>query len=174
MERKPSTGRRLPPEPGSPRTPPIQQNSLPTPFGGSPAPMNHQLSSPALIQKSGSKSALLPHRQACLPPIPSKAPEPLSMPTGNHIPRSAPQSPRSMDSQNGDMNGLTVNGTSPLRQRKFSDVRDLARNGSMAHVLEQQHLLRQEFNQPPEGTIVQSASDHSSLSPSMEQVGLIL
>ncbi|KAE9555332.1 hypothetical protein FO519_001491 [Halicephalobus sp. NKZ332] len=171
LERKTSAGRRLPPEPGSPRTPPVQQNSLPTPFGGSPAPMNHQFSSPALIQKSGSRAPLLPHRQACLPPTPnSRIPDPLPMPTNNILPRSAPQSPRASDVQNGDLNGLTVNGSSPLRQRKFSDVRDLARNGSMGHVLEQQHLLRQEFTQPPESVLVHSSSNHSSLSPSMEQI----
>uniref|UniRef100_A0AC34RJC8 Uncharacterized protein n=1 Tax=Panagrolaimus sp. JU765 TaxID=591449 RepID=A0AC34RJC8_9BILA len=159
--------RKLPPEPM--KTPPVQQNSLPAPFT-SPAPMNHQLSSPALISKSASRNNIQNHR--ILPsPEPLLTPEPLQMPSKNYaLAKSAPQSPRTIE-QPSESNGLTVN-DAVLRTRKFSDVRDIARNGSMAHVLEQQHILRQEFTQTPDSALAQSVSNHSSLSPSIEQVGL--
>jgi hypothetical protein len=186
LERRPSSGRRLPPEPPSPRTPPIQHsNSLSTPFGAlstmsattsssSSSQINHQLSSPNLLQKSPSRNAF--HK---LPPLPSESsvsissqnrliPEPISVPsiTNGIIPKSAPQSPRS------PKNDPTQQGPSPQRARKFSDVRDLAmaRNGSMAAVLEQQHILREEFISTPDSAMVASASDHSSIYPSSEQL----
>uniref|UniRef100_A0AC35FRT5 Uncharacterized protein n=1 Tax=Panagrolaimus sp. PS1159 TaxID=55785 RepID=A0AC35FRT5_9BILA len=190
LERRPSSGRRLPPEPPSPRTPPVQvnntNNTLSSPFGAisnnilsTPSPpMNHQISSPNLLQKSPSRNTLQPTTTTShkLPPLPPEAsslgqrlvPEPIQMPTTNGIVKSAPQSPRSPNSYYSN-NSSSQNGPSPQRQRKFSDVRDLARNGSMAAVLEQQHILRQEFNATPDSALVQSVSDHSSIFPSTEQ-----
>jgi hypothetical protein len=143
--------------------------------------MNHQLSSPNLLQKSPSRNAFqISHK---LPPLPSEAaaaatstslsssqnrliPEPINTSTtnanGNIIPKSAPQSPRSPNN--------ISQGPSPQRARKFSDVRDLARNGSMAAVLEQQHILREEFISTPDSAMAQSTSDHSSIYPSSEQL----
>lgn len=76
---------------------------------------------------------------------------------------SAPQSPR-------EQNELPA-GYRGLRKCSFNaDLgRDsLSRNGSMAHLLEQQHLLRREFNATPDSV---AYSVGSSLSPSIEQVG---
>ena len=171
MERRPSSGRRLPPEPPlSPRTPSVQQTSVPRPFGAlTSPPMTHQLSTPNLMPKSPSRNTL--QQSLKLPPTPSEpqpqrlVPDPIIVPNTNGMPRSAPQSPRSPKND-------PSQGPSPQRQRKFSDVRDLDRNGSMASVLERQHILQKEFNSIQDSALVQSASDHSSIFPSTEQVSL--
>jgi hypothetical protein len=67
---------------------------------------------------------------------------------------------------------MTEGSPSFVFARKFStDIcRDnLSRNGSMAHLLEQQHLLRREFTATPD-SMAHSHSNNSSLSPSIEQV----
>jgi hypothetical protein len=101
-------------------------------------------------------------------------------------PSSAPQSPR-CSVQNGASGKLLNGGGSVyVPHRKFSDACEtsaaaasaISRNGSMAFLLEQQHILRREFNTPDSAVAAYSnatastttRSNSSSLSPSIEQL----
>lgn len=90
-------------------------------------------------------------------------PEPLCLPSTRPLASSAPQSPKD--------NAVELPaGYKGLRKCSFNadlGKDSLSRNGSMAHLLEQQHLLRKEFNATPESNLY---SNPSSLSPSIEQV----
>ncbi|KAI6207670.1 hypothetical protein M3Y96_00033500 [Aphelenchoides besseyi] len=173
LERRPSSGRKLPPEPSQQPNPSVPLSSALPP----PNPNSN-------LQRSASARTNNVNRAQLPPAAPRSStssttttmnrliPEPLSSAAANgNNPisgaSSAPQSPRGNLSR-GSMSEISVGYSGG---RKFStDIgRDsLSRNGSMAHLLEQQHLLRREFTATPDSMVAHSNA--SSLSPSMEQL----
>uniref|UniRef100_A0A915E4X4 C2 domain-containing protein n=1 Tax=Ditylenchus dipsaci TaxID=166011 RepID=A0A915E4X4_9BILA len=115
---------------------------------------------------SSNSSAAMSKRQSTVPEPRIQLPPPSILQT----PSSAPQTPRNSA---GDAN-LSANGVGYVPQRKFSDAFDTnsanSRNGSMAYLLEQQHILRREFTSTPDSAVNSARSNSSSLSPSIEQL----
>ncbi|KAH7728424.1 Protein SUE-1 [Aphelenchoides avenae] len=152
LERRPSSGRRLPPVPVE------QQSSFEQPS---------QLGPPLHLQRSAS------YEESGLEQDSQEQNNTLPKPTIASYAASAPQSPRELNASENAITG------SPLSaRRKFSEVRDpLSRNGSMvtgsmAHLLENQHLFRREFTATPD-SLAHTQSNTSSLSPSIEQLNCV-
>ncbi|CAD5206657.1 unnamed protein product [Bursaphelenchus okinawaensis] len=186
MNRRPSTGRRLPDAPA----PSSSSSSSPFPSSLTPSTSmyseSHLPPSTAdsyLYRSASARNATSQLKAAQLPPAAPRSsiassdprpemstvnrlvPEPLTMPKPMNTVSSAPQTPR-------ESNSDIPAGYKKVRKCSFNaDVgRDsLSRNGSMAHLLEQQHLLRREFNATPDSV---QYSTNSSLSPSIEQLNI--
>ncbi|KAI6182631.1 Synaptotagmin-11 [Aphelenchoides bicaudatus] len=184
--RRPSTGRRLPSEPTNfPAA--ITTSTLP-PL----APNNHLQRSAsarttASVNVTNNKAALPPPspRSSIAAPVPisSATVELTTSNSASAMSRLAPDTSLATTASNGHAqsgsispratrNSMTEGSPSFVFARKFStDVgRDsLSRNGSgsMAHLLEQQHLLRREFTATPDSMI---HSNNSSLNHSFEQL----
>ncbi|CAD5209667.1 unnamed protein product [Bursaphelenchus xylophilus] len=192
-ERRPSTGRRLPDAPAPPSS---SSSSSPFPSSLTPSTSMYSdsnfppsttadfLNAGYLFRSASARNATSQLKAAQLPPTAPRTsiassdprpelstmnrlvPEPLTMPNKSlNTASSAPQTPR-------ESNSDIPAGYRKVRKCSFNaDVgRDsLSRNGSMAHLLEQQHLLRREFTATPDSI---QYSTNSSLSPSIEQLNV--
>ncbi|KAI6241172.1 hypothetical protein M3Y99_00340000 [Aphelenchoides fujianensis] len=165
LERRPSSGRRLPPEPAQHQPPSLATTSI---SALPPTVPNLNLQRSASARTTNSRAAQLP------PAAPRSSTASTATPMNRLIPE--PLSPAVVNGSGGIGNAASASademGAGYSGGRKFStDIgRDsLSRNGSMAHLLEQQHLLRREFTATPD-SMVAAHSNASSLSPSMEQL----